>query len=387
MKPFDIWVSFIVSLITNMIVLSGTIAFLFWLEELPNSWAKRVKPLIEIVLSTLYFVYLWGQSWLSSGIAANAFGFHWTFLNMIIVSMFLINVYLDIWLEVFIEAVLMLSYVLFFAPTFNIYTVIYYLAFTFMLVFCYHWGDLLLKDAALMYLSLGVMGFTAIALVSCLFGVSTDPYFWLRQITALILLSIVGIEYTLSSKRLLERNTQAAKMANRDGLTLLDNFSKFDKDLAKAHERFRIDRKPYAIFELDIDLFKQVNDNYGHLVGNTVLKAIAQELAQFAASLPYPANAYRIGGEEFCLIIHDDFSDDDVAFKVADQIRRRISQLSFTIGTSTINVTASVGQANSRLDHYNAHDVYKMADRSLYLSKQRGRNRVTLEGNTIVGMN
>ncbi|WP_054654013.1 hypothetical protein [Secundilactobacillus silagei] len=177
MKPFDIWVSFIVSLITNMIVLSGTIAFLFWLEELPNSWAKRVKPLIEIVLSTLYFVYLWGQSWLSSGIAANAFGFHWTFLNMIIVSMFLINVYLDIWLEVFIEAVLMLSYVLFFAPTFNIYTVIYYLAFTFMLVFCYHWGDLLLKHAALMYLSLGVMGFTAIALVSCLFGVSTDPYF------------------------------------------------------------------------------------------------------------------------------------------------------------------------------------------------------------------
>lgn len=387
MKPFDIWVSFIVSLITNMIVLSGTIAFLYWLEELPNPRVKRVKPLIEIVLSTLYFVYLWGQSWLSSGIAANAFGLHWTFLNMIIVSMFLINVYLDIWLEVIIEAILMLLYVLFFTPTLPLYTAIYYVAFVCVLVACYHRGKLLLRHTALMYLALGILGFITLALMSCLFGVPTDPYFWIRQITALVILSIVGIEYTLSSNRLLKRNAQANKMANRDGLTLLDNFSKFDKDLAEAHEQFRVDRKPYAIFELDIDLFKQVNDNYGHLVGNTVLKAIAQELAQFAASLSYPANAYRVGGEEFCLIIHADFSDSDDAFKIADQIRRRISQLSFTMGTSTINVTASVGQANSRLDHYDAHDVYKMADRSLYLSKQRGRNRVTLEGNTIVGMN
>ncbi len=175
-----------------------------------------------------------------------------------------------------------------------------------------------------------------------------------------------------------------AELAKLDGLTQLYNFSKFDKDLSKAYENFQTNQEPYAVFEFDIDHFKQINDSFGHLAGNTVLKAVAQE-RPFLCNTPYETTAYRIGGEEFCLIVKADCSDQAFAAKLANHVRQRISKLSFLVNGSSISVTVSAGQANSQPDQYNAHDIYKLADRSLYLSKQRGRDRVTLEGCTVNG--
>lgn len=387
MGATEIWASFILSLLTNVIVLTGSISFIVWLEELSNSWIKRFRPALEIILCSLYFTYIWGESWLNSAVAPSAFGLHWAFLNMLIVSTFLVNVYLKLWLEVWFEAALMLTYVSVSATHFSMATMLFSLGFVAVIFASYHWGSWLFKRPPLMYLGMDAMAFVSIGLITTMFKTPFDPYFWLRQIAALVVLSIVGIEYTLATTWVLKRNQQTAERANLDGLTQLNNFTKFDRDLTAAYDHYQINQEPYAVFEFDIDLFKQVNDQYGHLVGNTVLKAVAQEIADFAVSAPYPATAYRIGGEEFCLIVNADCSDQILAAKLANQIRQRINHLSFNVGDSEISVTVSVGQANSRPDQYNAHDIYKLADRSLYLSKQRGRNRVTLEGQTMAPAN
>lgn len=385
MGSVNIWASFILSLFTNIIVLSGSISVLIWLEGLTNSWIKRYRPVVETILCTLYFAYLWGESWLNSTVAPNAFGMHWTFLNMLVVSSFLLNVYLDLWLEVVVEGLMMFGYVFLYSPNFNAYTLTASLAFIAVLFISYHWGDILFKHPPLMYLGMAIMGFVSFALIISIFAAPADPYFWLRQMTSLVILSILGIEYTLATTRQLARSQRTATLAKLDGLTQLYNFSKFDEDLDSAYSNFQTNQEPYAVYEFDIDLFKQVNDHYGHLVGNTVLKAVAQELAHFAASTPYETTAYRIGGEEFCLIVKADCSDKKFAAELANHVRQRISKLSFLVDGSSISVTVSAGQANSQPDQYNAHDIYKMADRSLYLSKQRGRNRVTLEGFTVNG--
>lgn len=383
MSPFDIWISFILSLITNMIVLSGSISFLFWLDEQTNLRITRIRPLIETTLSTLFLIFLWAESWLHTTIEPNGFGLHWTFLNMLIITMFLLNIHLGIWWQGIIEAVLMFGYVALYAKDLNLIVLSYYVGFAAMLFVSYQWREELFRHVWLIYLSLALMSFTTISLVASMAPSNTDGYFWLRQITALVILSITGVEYTRASMKTLRRNQQTATLAKTDGLTRLNNFSQFDLDLGKAFDHYRETQDAYAVFELDIDLFKRVNDSFGHPMGNTVLRAVAQELSFFAVNSPYPLTVYRIGGEEFGLIVRKDCTDPSIATDIATQVRERISRLRFDINGSPVRVTVSVGQANSRPDQYNSHDIYKAADRSLYLSKRRGRDRVTIEGRTL----
>ncbi|GAW99198.1 GGDEF domain-containing protein [Secundilactobacillus mixtipabuli] len=383
MGPIDIWASFILSLITNIIVLCGSISFLFWLEELSGPWITRFRASLETILCTLFFAYLWGQSWLNSTLSPNAFGLHWSFLNVIIVSAFLINVYLKIWQEVLIEVGLTLFYILLYAPQIGDGTAILGFALILVLLVSYFGGERLFRHPITMYLGLDLLAAVSLGLIASVYGAPTDPYFWIRQLSALIILSVTGIEYTLASNRILEQNRRNIALSKLDGLTQLNNFTQFSEDLVTAHKRFQTAQEPYAVFEFDIDLFKRVNDNYGHLVGNTVLKAVAQELAHFAASTSFQTTAYRIGGEEFCLIVQADCLNRDFAGQLANQVRHKINRLDFEVNGLLFNITVSVGQANSREYQYDAHDIYKSADRSLYLSKQRGRDRVTLEGFTI----
>lgn len=366
-----------------MIVLSGSISFLYWLDEQTNLKVIRWRPLIETILSTLFLVFLWGESWLHTTIEPNGFGLHWTFLNMLIIIMFLLNIHLGIWWQGIIEAVLMFLYVLLYPSHLSLITLTFYFGFIVMLFVSYQWREVLFQHGWLMYLALALMAFCTISLIASMGAPQTDGYFWLRQISALIILSITGIEYTRASTKTLKRNRQTAWLARTDGLTRLNNFSQFDYDLNQAFIQFQIDQVPYAVFELDIDLFKRVNDSFGHPMGNTVLRAVAQELAFFTANASFPVRAYRIGGEEFSLIVHHDCTDKHVAAKIATQLRQHIGSLKFNIHGELVNVTVSVGQANSRTDQYNSHDIYKAADHSLYLSKQRGRDRVTIEGRTL----
>jgi diguanylate cyclase (GGDEF) domain len=250
---------------------------------------------------------------------------------MLIVNSFLLNIYLNLPIATASQVILMIAYVWHYSKQLSFFTIICSLAFIAVVFASYHWGFKLVKHPLTMYLGMDIMAVVSFALIVSIFPVSTDPYFWLRQIIALEILSILGIEYTLASNRLLEHTNQVAELAKLDGLTQLYNFSKFDEDLTNAYNNFQTNQESYAVFEFDIDHFKQINDSFGHLAGNTVLKAVAQELAHFAASTPYQSNAYRIGGEEFCLIVRKDCSSYQFATELANHIRQRISQLAFKL--------------------------------------------------------
>jgi diguanylate cyclase (GGDEF)-like protein len=123
---------------------------------------------------------------------------------------------------------------------------------------------------------------------------------------------------------------------------------------------------------IDIDEFKSVNDSFGHLVGDDVLRAVGDALR---ACLRREDFAGRYGGEEFFVILPG--SGMDAAWAIAERIRSMIAATDVVVGGAKVSVTASVGVAPYALGDAAADWVGK-ADAAMYRAKQAGRNRVEI---------
>jgi diguanylate cyclase (GGDEF)-like protein len=160
--------------------------------------------------------------------------------------------------------------------------------------------------------------------------------------------------------------------ATTDGLTGLANRKAFlarvDEDLARLDGRH-----PCALVMLDIDHFKRINDTYGHPFGDEVLRRVAGILGK---AVRKGDTAGRYGGEEFVLYLH--MADPEQAREVAERFRRMIRQARFLQEGREVVVTASLGVACTPAHGKSAEDLLKRADEALYLSKNRGRDRVTV---------
>lgn len=170
-------------------------------------------------------------------------------------------------------------------------------------------------------------------------------------------------------------NDRLAALAATDGLTGIPNRRAFDERLKSEWTRANRSLRPLAIIILDLDLFKQYNDHYGHISGDDCLKQVAQclQIGRRANDL-----AARIGGEEFALLLPD--TDIDGAATVAEALRSRIQGLLIPHAQNPGRVvTASFGvaaAANAGTD--SAETLMKAADLALYNAKESGRNRVAI---------
>jgi len=169
-----------------------------------------------------------------------------------------------------------------------------------------------------------------------------------------------------------ERLESLTKKATTDGLTGLTNRKAFLERLAV--DLARLDgRHPCGVVMLDIDHFKGVNDSYGHPFGDEVLRSVASVLGK---GVRKGDTAGRYGGEEFVLYLH--MADGEQAREGAERFRRRIRQIRFAHEGREIAVTASFGVACAPHHGQGVEELLKRADEALYLSKQRGRDRVTV---------
>ncbi|WPP42758.1 diguanylate cyclase [Paenibacillus hunanensis] len=160
--------------------------------------------------------------------------------------------------------------------------------------------------------------------------------------------------------------------ANHDFLTKLYNPRSFDRlfrlTTAQAEER----EESFALLVVDIDHFKHVNDQYGHLNGDIVLVQVAQLLNDTVQQHGYCA---RKGGEEFAAILN--LSTQYDALQMAEQVRERIDQHVFRLdGGHQIHLTVSIGV--SLYPQHVPHQMFHEADKALYYAKEHGRNRVCL---------
>jgi len=169
-----------------------------------------------------------------------------------------------------------------------------------------------------------------------------------------------------------ERLESLTKKATTDGLTGLTNRKAFLERLAV--DLSRLDgRHPCGVVMMDIDHFKGINDTYGHPFGDEVLRVVASVLCK---GVRKGDTAGRYGGEEFVLYLH--MANTEQAREGAERFRRKIRQIRFAPAGKEVSVTASFGVACAPHHGTGVEELLKHADEALYLSKQRGRDRVTV---------
>jgi len=161
--------------------------------------------------------------------------------------------------------------------------------------------------------------------------------------------------------------------ARVDPKTGLFNARHFAATLAEELGRAQRFARPLSLIMADLDLLRDINNTYGHLAGDAVLKGIAEV---FRAELRHYDVPARFGGEEFSIFLPETPSDQ--AFEIAERIRRAVAQRSFDVETSSdpIHVTVSIGVAGYPKDGADANELIHQADLAVYRAKLQGRNRV-----------
>jgi diguanylate cyclase (GGDEF)-like protein len=162
-------------------------------------------------------------------------------------------------------------------------------------------------------------------------------------------------------------------MAMTDELTRLPNRRHL---LAVAHERLadaKRSHKPVSILALDVDHFKRINDTFGHEVGDTVLRRVAETCR---AALRHDDVIGRTGGEEFVVVLPH--AGAERAMEIAERLRAAVERLEWADVDPALRVTVSVGVAERAPADDDFAALSRRADDSLYRAKERGRNRVDL---------
>lgn len=160
-------------------------------------------------------------------------------------------------------------------------------------------------------------------------------------------------------------------MATTDGLTGLTNHRTFQERFLQMLERAERHGNEVAVLLCDVDHFKKVNDNYGHPVGDEVLRQVARVLRTAVRKIDIPA---RYGGEEFAVVLES--TGMDGAIQLAERIRQDVAALIIESDKGTFQITMSIGIATFPEDARDRAALIERADHALYHAKETGRNRV-----------
>lgn len=179
----------------------------------------------------------------------------------------------------------------------------------------------------------------------------------------------IGLFFDVTTHK--EREEDIWRQANYDHLTELPNRQLFQTRLQQAMQESDETGKAFALIFLDLDLFKDVNDTFGHDVGDLLLREAAKRL--LACVRTDQDTVARIGGDEFTVIVTN-VSDEGVVNRICEDILHAIAQ-PYALGDDVATVSASIGITMYPEDASDANELLKNADMAMYGAKDSGRNQ------------
>ena len=171
-----------------------------------------------------------------------------------------------------------------------------------------------------------------------------------------------------------EKNEQLRELSGTDELTRINNRRRFMEHFRTEFSRARRYKHCASIVLFDVDHFKEVNDQHGHLIGDNVLVEMVQIMRK---NLRQSDILGRWGGEELIMLLPH--TDSKGAFYSADRIRKAIEEAEFPCEDKTLRLTVSAGVAGyPEIKAENVDDLVRHADSALYIAKSEGRNRIEI---------
>lgn len=229
---------------------------------------------------------------------------------------------------------------------------------------------------------------TLYPLFMCLPMVGTLIYVGGTEGFVFALLTVICLIYIFSSSKATHNDYWAAitnhlvaeeraelmeQLSTTDQLTQLKNRMYFDKEFSKEWRRCSRMNCPMSIIMIDLDHFKKLNDEFGHLFGDECLKKAAQAIQSEVAR---PADCVaRYGGEEFIVLLPN--TNSKGASNIGKRMLRAVSSLNFEVNGKTIKMTCSIGVSTTTPDFkQDRSSLIKEADSALYYAKEHGRNQI-----------
>lgn len=225
------------------------------------------------------------------------------------------------------------------------------------------------------------IGQTCFALLPTSLGLSLAGGLGYQVLSAMLFLMVFAMaEITRTTHRIvveaLEGKYEKSKLATKferlarfDSLTGVENRMAMQMRLRELFDNRRSDRDPMAVFWMDLDRFKEINDSLGHMIGDQLLCGVAERLS---SALDGRGTVARFGGDEFVLICPG--ADDEAAQQIAADVMTEFRH-DFEAGGYHLKVTASIGIAVAPGDGQSGDELLQHADMALYHAKHAGRNR------------
>lgn len=161
------------------------------------------------------------------------------------------------------------------------------------------------------------------------------------------------------------------RLALTDPLTMIANRRAFMEALTEEYHRACRYGHPMTLLMIDLDEFKGINDRYGHLYGDEILKSSSAAMCAIMRETDFFA---RMGGEEFAMLLPE--TDITAGYQIAERLREAVASVKINSPQGSLGVTVSIGVAEMQSDDSEAEAILNRADRALYLAKDSGRNRV-----------
>lgn len=206
---------------------------------------------------------------------------------------------------------------------------------------------------------------------------TSGEYIWVHELAEFKAdgKTLIGTVRDITKEK--ELKSKLMRQSITDFLTGAYNRRYFEQRLKEEFQRSQRHRRMLSLVTLDLDHFKQINDQYGHAMGDKVLQQVAETVQQRVRDSDVFA---RIGGEEFALILPD--TSEPKAIELAEVLRQLISSVVVKKEKRRIKITATFGVASFNVSMQNAEKLLSNADEALYRGKARDRNRVSIYQDT-----
>jgi len=210
-----------------------------------------------------------------------------------------------------------------------------------------------------------------------LFNINLSGLTLMTFVMSLLISSLLLISYgekiASYQAELLQQNDELKKLANRDDLTGIMS-RRYFLDMANSYFSTSLrNKRAISMLMLDIDHFKQINDRYGHPVGDRMLVLFAEQISKLLRKSDIFG---RLGGEEFGIVLFE--TDIDGAQVLAEKIRQAIERLRYQLEGESVKMTTSIGVSEKIDEDSHFEKLMVRSDRALYQSKRSGRNCISV---------